>query len=283
MKRCTSFLFLFSTIVVGPAWAVNTAGLVIRNSTGEVITRCVEFEEESLPLTEILQRSGFPKVLSETEQGTFICYLHNDGQTDPTQCPGDPDGPTWNLYRRIGDGWELLHTPISAVTAVHGDVFGFVYGPPSTGTLPPNRTFADVCEIVSHAAVVIDHSDGRRVVRVVPFHGETITGIQLLFRSGLDVVWRDFGWGIAICGIDGEGYPSDTCFGDWDDPFWNFSILNSEGVFESSMVGAADTIVREQDVHGYLFAVWGVSQPPISRVEVFRQTSDVSFFNAYVR
>lgn len=259
------------------------AGLVIRNSTGEIITRCVEFEEESLPLTEILQRSGFPKVLSETEQGTFICYLHNDGQTNPTLCPGDPDGPTWNLYRRIDDGWELLDTPISAVIAVHGDVFGFVYGPPSSGTLPPDRTFADVCEVVSQAAVVIDHSDGQRVVRVVPFHGETITGIQLLFRTGVDVVWRDFGWGIAFCAIDGEGYPAETCFGDWDEPFWQFSILNSEDFFEWSIYIGPDSIARDQDVHGYFFGIYGVTQPPISRAEIFQPTSDVSFFNAYIR
>ncbi len=283
MKRCTSFLFLFFTIIVGPAWAINLAGLVIRNSTGEVITRCVEFEEESLSLSDLLQRSGFMRVLSENEQGTFVCYLHNDGQMDPTQCTGTPGEPTWNLYRRIGTTWEFLDLPISAVTAVHGDVFGFVYAPQSAGILPPERTFADVCEILSHVALVIDHNDGRRVVRIVPFHGETATGIQLLFRSGLDLVWRDYGWGIAFCAIDGEGYPAETCFGNWDEPFWQFSILNSENVFEWSIEIGADSIARDHDVHGYFFGVYGTTQPPISRAEIFQQTSDVSFFNAYIR
>ncbi|MFH1744445.1 MAG: hypothetical protein ABIH23_36035 [bacterium] len=284
MKRFAVLLLGVGLLVPAAAWAASKAGLVIENSTGEVITRCVEFEEESITVLDLLQRSGFKLVTGEESGESRVCYLHDDGRSDCTSIPG---GLIWSGYQHSGTDWTSLSLGVSSDMATDGVLFGFVCEPgglpPTARRKPPARSFADVCDVVSKAGLVIDHSDGARLVKVIEFPGETITGWQLLQRSGLDITSSDFGFGIAICAIDGEGMPAENCFGDPEGRFWNFNILLSDGTWVSSWVGASDTIVYDGDAHGYLYGVWGVVQPAIEITEIFGQTSDVSFWKSYAR
>ncbi len=270
--RKVACVFGFIAFLPFSVLAAGKAGLVIQNSTGEVITRCVEFDEEAIAVDELLERSGFKLITEQKTWGTSINFIHDDGvQAGESH----PDGWFWNFYQHDGTNWVMSDVGVTTAQATDGTIFGFVFGA-WDAVQPPQKTFADVCEITSIAGLVIDHSDGSRTVRSVQFFGETVTGYQLLQKSGLDYIASEQSWGVAICSIDGEGMPSDDCFNDPEGRYWGLNILDETDTWISSPVGASDTIVYEGDVHGYLYGVWGTVQPSIMREEALSQTSNVA-------
>jgi hypothetical protein len=64
----------------------------------------------------------------------------------------------------------------------------------------------------STVSVVVQFSDTDRLIRKVEFSSSTISGLNALLNSGLDVVTKDMGWGIAVCSIEGVGCPASDCF-----------------------------------------------------------------------
>ncbi len=75
--------------------------------------------------------------------------------------------------------------------------------PATAQDLPPHR-----------AGLVVVHGDGRVLTRCVAFAEETISGADLLRRSGLVVVLSPYGGlGYGVCAIDGEGCANgEDCF-----------------------------------------------------------------------
>src|SRR5690554_6522959 len=62
------------------------------------------------------------------------------------------------------------------------------------------------------AGLIIDYGDGRMSYALVPFEEEQINGVDLLDRSGLDIVSVGFGgMGDAVCQIDDTGCSVDDC------------------------------------------------------------------------
>ncbi|MFB3786032.1 MAG: hypothetical protein ACE15F_06645 [bacterium] len=275
----------FFLVLVGMIWApssvveaANQAGVVIQSSTGQVITRCVEFEETNLSAVELLKRSGFKHVTQSSAGETTLCFLHDDGSAD---CSPHAQGWKWILFLREGDEWTPLSANLSAVSLVPGALIAFAYGP--DGTWPPNRTFADVCGITRRAALVIDHGGGARVTRGVEFPGETLTGLQLLQRSGLEIITHETAFGISICSIGGEGQPAADCFGDPDGRYWGLNILGEDNTWRASELGVSDCVVFDHSVLGFIFATYGTEQPPITREELFEAASHVPGWDAYGR
>jgi len=275
----------FVMMLLGLVWsaspgvkAANQAGVVIQNSTGQVITRCVEFAEDGLTAVELLRRSGFKHVIQESEGVTMLCFLHDDGSAG---CSLHAQGWRWNLFLRESDEWTRLSTNLSAVSITPGALMAFTFGP--DGTPPPNRTFADVCGITGRAALVIDHSDGTRVTREVEFPGESLTGLQLLQRSGLEIVTHETSFGVSVCSIGGEGQPADECFGDPDGRYWGLNILMPDNSWEAASVGVSDCVVFDHSVLGFIFATYGTEQPPITREELFETASHVRCWDTYGR
>lgn len=253
------------------AWSQDRAGIVIQNSTGELITRCIEISDGTT-LIDMLDQSGFFLI---TDPGTAtICTLHDDGRGD---CTPHPDGFVWTTARLNGDQWETSQVNQLGTTVDPGSVYGFAYGP--EGSLPEIRTYAEVCEVVSTAAVVVDTED-QRTIRVVDFFGETLTGTQLLLRSGLEVGISATSFGNAVCSIDGVGQPVDDCFGDPLFRFWGLNLLDVNDEWASSPVGSDDAIVFDGNVHGWFFSTFGTPQPPITAEEVFAQSS-IESWDAY--
>ncbi len=276
MKRFTAML-LGLCLFVPASWSLNKAGLVIKNSTGELITRCVEFEEESVTVEKLLQDSGFKLVTEDSESGVMLHYIHDDGAMDGSL---HADGWVWNFFLNDANGWVFSPGDVSSATVVDGTIFGFGFGALGEVELP-ERTFADVCEITSMAGIIVDHSDGTRVINVVEFPGETITGLQLLQRTGFELKTNVSSFGTAICAIDGEGQPGDDCFGDPEGRYWAFNILGLDNQWISSMVGAGDAIVRNDDIHGYYFSTWGSVAPPVKRDDILGVTSGLDNWEAY--
>ena len=272
MRKVCLVVLSISLFAAVNSWAQNRAGILIQNSTGETISRCVEFDEEFIPVEELLDRSGFTLVTQSSEFGSYVCYLHDDGVAD---CGAHPDGWFWNFFSREDGGWVPAPVGISTATAEDGSIFGFAFGAWGEVELP-ETSFSDLC-YENQAGLVINHLDGSRRIQVVDFYGETLTGFQLIQKSGLGYVAAQYSFGVSICAIDGEGHPSDNCFGDFaaGDPSWALYDLTANDEWTSSPVGVGDSIVYGGQVQGWLFGQWGESPLPITHDEVLNSQSSV--------
>lgn len=109
------------------------------------------------------------------------------------------------------------------------------------------------------AGLVIQFGDGSYITRCIPFAGDSISGLELLMRSGLNVVT----WGGAVCRIEQDGcdYPTEPCFCQCRGAqclYWSYWHWR-EGHWVYAQVGAADHQVRDGDIEGW---AWSNGQPP---------------------
>ena len=109
------------------------------------------------------------------------------------------------------------------------------------------------------AGLVVQFGDGRYIVHCISFHEESISGLDLLTRSGLDVAT----WGGAVCRIEREGcdYPTAPCFCQCQGSpcrYWSYWHWR-EDQWVYSQVGAADHRVYDGDTEGW---IWGEGKPP---------------------
>jgi hypothetical protein len=117
----------------------------------------------------------------------------------------------------------------------------------------------------NRAGLVVRHGDGRLVTACVSFSEPTITGEELLHRAGLDVAVQAFGYGGAICAIDGEGCqpPGEACFCRCQTAgetctYWAYSHLGEDGQWHGAGSAASAHTIRDGDVDGWS---WGGEGP----------------------
>ena len=109
-------------------------------------------------------------------------------------------------------------------------------------------------ENVAH--VIIQMEPGDNLVRKVLFAEESVSGYEALTLTGLEVITKDFGWGIGICSINGVGCPpDDTCFTCNGDHFWNYTQWMTD-TWETPMVGSTETLVSNNSVEGWRWGKW---------------------------
>jgi hypothetical protein len=132
-------------------------------------------------------------------------------------------------------------------------------------------------EEMHHAGLVVRHGDGRIVYAYVAFSEESISGVELLRRSGISLVTIGFGGlGEGVCTIDGEGCPASdcrkrVCQGSGDDaPFWQYFRQRSPGEWVSLSLGASATSVRDGDIDGWSWTGRDPALPPLTLVDVAR-------------
>lgn len=124
------------------------------------------------------------------------------------------------------------------------------------------------------AGLVVQFGDGRVQSACVRFNEETISGLDLLLRSGLPVVVQSGGIGAAVCkiGPDGCDYPAEGCFCKRDGArsiYWAFYTLQGD-MWAYASLGAANVAVGDGDVHGW---AWGVGDssggalPPVRSID----------------
>jgi hypothetical protein len=109
------------------------------------------------------------------------------------------------------------------------------------------------------AGLIVQFGDLSYVTRCVSFSGDSVSGLDLLRQSGLNIAT----WGAAVCRIEGEGceYPTERCFCQclatpcryWSYWYW------SDGRWIYSPLGAADRRSRQGDMDGW---IWGDGQSP---------------------
>ena len=120
---------------------------------------------------------------------------------------------------------------------------------PSNATDGPHR-----------AGLIIVHSNGQMSQRCVEFSGETISGLEFLQQSGLDLtVDATNSVGVAVCRIDSEGctFPSQACFCQCQGAkcvYWSYWHLTSGGAWQYSSLGAGNRILHDGDVDAWM---WG--------------------------
>jgi hypothetical protein len=109
------------------------------------------------------------------------------------------------------------------------------------------------------AGLVVVHGDGSVFSGCVAFSEESISGAELLRRSGLEITLDAYGGlGYGVCGIGDEGCPAgQDCFCQCRATpcaYWVYSHRYADGSWAISGVGASSWQVRDGDVDGW---VWG--------------------------
>lgn len=128
-----------------------------------------------------------------------------------------------------------------------------------------------------HAGLVVRHGDGRIVYAYVAFPEASISGVELLRRSGISLVTIGFGGlGEGVCTIDGEGCPASdcrkrVCQGSGEDaPFWQYFRQRTPGDWVALALGASATKVRDGDVDGWSWTGHDPALPPLTIDDVAR-------------
>ena len=122
----------------------------------------------------------------------------------------------------------------------------------------------------NRAGLVVIDGAGASHTFCVDFREETISGYDLLQRSGLDLNVEASAMGATICAIDGTGcaYPAESCFCQCQGSpclYWSYWTLAEEG-WRYETLGAGNTRIRNGDVQGWR---WGAGtatkaeQPPL--------------------
>lgn len=118
------------------------------------------------------------------------------------------------------------------------------------------------------AGLVVRHGDGTLLYVYVQFTEDTISGEELLYRSGLDLAVAPFaGMGVAVCSLDGEGYPPDNCFGgSYFNPayYWRY-YAQVNGAWVEQARGPTSRELRDGDVDAWS---WTAGDPGLPAVTI---------------
>ncbi|HYP21108.1 MAG TPA: hypothetical protein VEY08_13635, partial [Chloroflexia bacterium] len=116
----------------------------------------------------------------------------------------------------------------------------------------------------SHAGLVVQFADGTTNTYCLAFTGESITGLDLLLKTGLDVTAETQGaLGGWICkiGPDGCNFPEQPCACQsyvLGGKYWVYSHLK-DGAWKTSQLGASNYKVRDGEVEGW---AWSTGKGP---------------------
>ena len=123
------------------------------------------------------------------------------------------------------------------------------------------------------AGLVVVRGDGSVTSACVAFPEESISGADLLRRSGLEVALTGYGGlGYGVCAIGGEGCPAgQDCFCQCrGNPcaYWVYSHRRPDGTWAIAGNGASAWQVRDGDVDGWVWGDGSTAPPAVSFEEV---------------
>lgn len=109
-----------------------------------------------------------------------------------------------------------------------------------------------------HAGIIVRHGDGRLTYAYVAFPEDSISGLELLKRSGIPLVTVSFGGlGEGVCSLESEGCPASecrqrVCQGPGDEsPYWRYFRQKAPGDWVALALGVSSTKVHDGDVDGW--------------------------------
>jgi hypothetical protein len=111
----------------------------------------------------------------------------------------------------------------------------------------------------NRAGLVIQLGDSQPTTHCIAFDEETITGMDLLERSGLPLaIERSHALGAIVCSIDAQGcaFPGEACFCQCQGTpchYWNYYYL-TDGEWQYGHLGASTRALTDGDVDAW---IWG--------------------------
>ena len=121
------------------------------------------------------------------------------------------------------------------------------------------------------AGLVVRHGDGTLVYAYVEFDSETISGEEMLLRSGLDHVVAPYGGlGTGVCAINGEGCPADDCYCEsFSSPayYWHY-YTRTDGGWATNPRGPSGHQLADGDIDGWSWTAGDHGLPPVTIEEV---------------
>lgn len=169
----------------------------------------------------------------------------------------DPAGVSWTIDQA---------NPVQALMSLQkpdGSIGGTYANPYSTADAIIGLTGVSLSGINSsltnhQAGLAVFPGDGNVYTACVSFTEDTITGFDLLQRSGLKIeIATNPSQGTAVCSIEGVGCPSNDCFCNMPD-YWSFWQYIDVG-WAYSAVGSDQSPVIDGDVNAWS---WGAGDPP---------------------
>jgi hypothetical protein len=145
-------VFVFNTAGV-QADGPNQVGLVVVHGDGDVLTRCIEFNEDEISGYDVLERSELDLNIEPSGGlGVTVCRLDGEGCTFPQQpcfcqCAGGGDCVYWSYWNRVENDWRYSGAGASSHFVGHGDIEGWVWGIGmiSGAAPPPAIPFDEIC------------------------------------------------------------------------------------------------------------------------------------------
>jgi len=119
----------------------------------------------------------------------------------------------------------------------------------------------------SKAYLVIELGEENTVTTPITFTG-SITGLDALLQTGLDVVTQETSFGVAVCSIEGVGCPADDCFCSPTN-FWNYLNWDwAQNQWAASMVGPSGTTLTDYAFDGWRWQTFEdtVTPPPAPKL-----------------
>lgn len=114
----------------------------------------------------------------------------------------------------------------------------------------------------NEASVIVNLGEGKAsIIRTASFNPATVTGLEALQASGLNIVTTTTSFGPALCAIEGVGCPATDCFcqcsGGSECVFWSYNFWNGSA-WESYGTGPGGSTISNGNIEGY---TWGGTLP----------------------
>lgn len=149
---CALIIVLVAAAAALPARAADApphrAGLVVRLSADEVMTRCVAFDEEQISGAALLERSGLElETTTDPSFGVFVCGIAGVG------CPANDcfcaTPSYWQYWLLQETGWRSSPVGASTRTVSDGAVDGWLWTSSAGAAALPALTFGEICPAAS--------------------------------------------------------------------------------------------------------------------------------------
>lgn len=113
---------------------------------------------------------------------------------------------------------------------------------------------------VNRAGLIVQFGDGSTAERCVSFSEDSISGYDVLQRSGLSIVASLDAMGAAVCKIGDQGCPAADCFCNFPE-YWSYWHQQG-GKWAYGQAGSSGYQVQDGAVEGWR---WGQGEPPSMR------------------
>lgn len=151
MSRAVAFAAMLLGLSTAGTAQAGSAGLVVQNPDGTVVTECVEFTGATITGYELLQFSSLAFTADDSSHfGAAICSIEGVGCDYPAescfcQCAGGATCNYWSYWLQSRDGsWTSSHVGASTSRVRDGSVNGWAFG---DGSAPPlSISFDEICQ-----------------------------------------------------------------------------------------------------------------------------------------